>query len=141
MRKRMAEEPNDIEVKITTWHDPDGAALRARQRDEILTTHPEKPAPGQPLSADDVPVIVLIKASGKPVAGVGLQPLPLENLTPKAEMKRMYVIPECRGRQHGIADLLMRELEREAAERGFVAIVLSTGVEMVQARRFYERHG
>lgn len=53
----------------------------------------------------------------------------------------MYVLPECRGKIQGIADLLMQQLELQATQRGFRILRLETGVDMTQARKYYEKHG
>ena len=56
-----------------------------------------------------------------------------------AEIKRMYVRPAYRGK--GIADLLMKELEKFARNCGYAWLYLDTAAVMVAAARFYERHG
>lgn len=56
-----------------------------------------------------------------------------------AEVKRMYVRPEVRGRGVGAA-ILMR-LEEEARGRGVVRMVLETGDVLKSAIRLYERAG
>lgn len=55
------------------------------------------------------------------------------------EIKRMMVKPEKRG--SGIARLLLVELERWAAEKGFTRSVLETGVKQPEAIRFYNKLG
>ena len=129
-------DPNDIEIKTTTYLDPDGDSLRAHHYQEVIAPHPEREA-GAPPSADDVPVFLIIKLNNAPVACGGLRTL--YNEPRMAEIKRMYVLPEFRGRSKGIADLLMRSLESAAVERGWSVLRLATGVDMPLARRFYER--
>ena len=124
-----------VEVKVTNFLDPDGEELLERYRQEIIANYPAA-ASGAP-SADDVPVFLILKMKGVPVACAGLRLL--EEATHIAEIKRMYVAPECRGRGKGVADELMRQLEVEAGRGGWSVLRLTTGVEMPQARRFYER--
>ncbi|HEV3027633.1 MAG TPA: GNAT family N-acetyltransferase [Planctomycetota bacterium] len=56
-----------------------------------------------------------------------------------AEVKRMYVQPDCRGRGH--ARGLLAELERRAAECGYQRIRLETGLRQPEAIALYERAG
>ena len=55
------------------------------------------------------------------------------------EVKRMFVLPEMRGRQ--IAARLLEELEKWAIEEGFSRAVLETGRRQVEAIRLYTRAG
>lgn len=54
-----------------------------------------------------------------------------------AEVKRMFVIPEFRGK--GYASALLSELEKWAAELGFERVILETGVGQKEAIRLYEK--
>ncbi len=56
-----------------------------------------------------------------------------------AEIKRMYVRPELRGR--GIAGALLAELERWATESGFTECILETGKKQPEAIRLYQKSG
>lgn len=51
------------------------------------------------------------------------------------EMKRMFVLPEMRGKQ--LAAQLLQALEQWAIEEGFTKAVLETGVRQVEAIRLY----
>lgn len=55
------------------------------------------------------------------------------------EVKRMYVLPEFRGR--GIASEVLRELEVWAAELGYSRCVLETGLRQPEAIALYTRSG
>lgn len=55
------------------------------------------------------------------------------------EIKRMFVELEFRGQ--GIAQEVLRELERWAAEEGFAIFVLETGKKQPEAIRLYEKSG
>jgi putative acetyltransferase len=56
-----------------------------------------------------------------------------------AEIKRMYVKPEFRGRR--IAQQILTELEEWASESGFVTCVLETGFNQPEAIQLYQRCG
>jgi len=57
----------------------------------------------------------------------------------RCEIKRMYVLPELRGR--GLAALLLAALEARAAELGYRCARLDTGTRQLAAKRLYERSG
>ncbi len=54
-----------------------------------------------------------------------------------AELKRMFVIPEFRGK--GYASKIVSELERWAKEMGFKKVILETGINQLDAIRLYEK--
>jgi GNAT superfamily N-acetyltransferase len=56
-----------------------------------------------------------------------------------AEIKRMFVRPDCRGK--GVAVEILSELEKWAREEGFTAAVLETGFKQPEAIRLYEKSG
>jgi putative acetyltransferase len=56
-----------------------------------------------------------------------------------AEIKRMFVVPECRGR--GYSRLILAELERLAIDHGYELIRLETGILQPEAIRLYEGAG
>jgi GNAT superfamily N-acetyltransferase len=55
------------------------------------------------------------------------------------EIKRMYVVPDRRGR--GVARTLLRALEHRARELGYATARLDTGPKQVGARGLYESEG
>ena len=55
------------------------------------------------------------------------------------ELKRMYVVPEARGR--GVARILLAELEDRARELGYTVARLDTGPKQLGAQRLYESAG
>jgi GNAT superfamily N-acetyltransferase len=57
----------------------------------------------------------------------------------RAELKRMYVLPEARGRGHGRE--LLEALEDEARALGYTGVVLETAVQLLPAVRLYEAAG
>jgi putative acetyltransferase len=56
-----------------------------------------------------------------------------------AEIKRMYVMPEFRGRK--IGQLLLQELEASVKVAGLKILRLETGIRQPEALRFYQRAG
>jgi GNAT superfamily N-acetyltransferase len=56
-----------------------------------------------------------------------------------AEIKRMFVVPDCRG--NGYSKAMLRELERLARENGYSAVRLETGDRQPEAIRLYETTG
>lgn len=55
------------------------------------------------------------------------------------EVKRMYTLPGSRGK--GIAGKVLSELEKWAAESGYIKCVLETGKRQPEAIRLYEKSG
>jgi GNAT superfamily N-acetyltransferase len=132
-----------IEVKLADWTDKDGMELRGETTKRGRYRRDYRAEPGLPPSAEDVPVFLILKLDDQPIACGGLRPLlPSEgDLTREVEIKRMYMVPEYRGKEHGIADFLMKQLESQALERGWNTLKLETAADMDQAKRFYQRHG
>lgn len=56
-----------------------------------------------------------------------------------AEIKRMYVLPECRGR--GIAGAVLKALEQQAEALGAHQLVLETGARQPESLAVYRRAG
>ena len=96
--------------------------------------------PGAPSAtpADFAPpdgAFVVLYDDGVPVAGGGVKRLDGE----ACEIKRMYVVPEARGR--GLASRLLVALEDEARALGYAIARLDTGPQQPAAQAMYERAG
>jgi GNAT superfamily N-acetyltransferase len=92
------------------------------------TAHPEE------LSPPTGGFVVLLE-DGRPVAGGGVK-----RLDDRAcEIKRMYVVPDARGR--GTGRELLAALEALARDLGYAVARLDTGAKQPRARRMYERAG
>jgi GNAT superfamily N-acetyltransferase len=78
---------------------------------------------------------LVIYEDGEPVAGGGLKRLDDE----ACEIKRMFVVPEARGR--GLAKALLVALEDEARRLGYAIARLDTGPKQPRAQRMYEQAG
>ena len=80
---------------------------------------------------DHINHVVLVYSENKPI-GCGC----FKRFDDKTvEIKRMFVLPEMRGRQ--LAAKLLQELEQWAIEEGFTKAVLETGLRQVEAIRLY----
>ncbi len=128
-------------VRAVPWDDPEGAALREAQQDEVSARYgrPDSEPGPKPTAADITVFLVAFDVSddGNRVAvGCGgLRTLDGAH----GEIKRMYVIPERRGT--GISVALLTALEGEARGRGWDRVVLETGDRQPDAMRLYEREG
>jgi putative acetyltransferase len=103
---------------------------------ELLQHYPPEQRHGLKLDALFQPHIRFFVAllDGEP-AGCGGIAL----FTDFAELKRMYVRPDARGR--GVADALLAQLMAEAKTAGLPVVRLETGTEQAAAIRFYRRAG
>jgi GNAT superfamily N-acetyltransferase len=79
-------------------------------------------------------VFVVGYAEGEPVVCGAIRPY-----QGAAEIKRMFVTPEYRGRRLGHA--MLRLLEQEAARRGFTRAILETGTKQTEAIALYTSAG
>ena len=79
--------------------------------------------------------MLLVRRDGQPVGCGGIR----MRDSATAELKRMYVVPNERGRS--IATELVARLERMAVEHGATRMVLDTTERMASAIRLYERLG
>jgi GNAT superfamily N-acetyltransferase len=78
---------------------------------------------------------VVVREDGRPVAGGGIRRLEPE----VCEIKRMYVVPEARGRGHGRR--VLDALERVAVRLGYRRARLDAAQSMTTALRLYESAG
>jgi len=137
-------------LETVPWDDPRAVLLRAemdgelgpRYADRLDDIPPEVAARfGQALSVDPdtiVATIIAVDAEGDPVGHAALRDLGGE-LAGSLEVKRVFVAPPVRGT--GVSRLLMRELERIAADRGAERLILQTGDRQPDAIALYEKIG
>jgi len=78
---------------------------------------------------------VVLSEDGSALAGGGVRRLDDD----ACEIKRMYVVPDARGR--GVGRALLTALEELARELGYTIARLDTGAKQPGARRVYERAG
>lgn len=89
---------------------------------------------------DSLKHAIVINQESLPIACGAFKPIILENSSHKSvEIKRMYVLPEYRGK--GAAILLMGELEKWAAELGYHSCILETGKFLKRAVALYQKSG
>ena len=79
---------------------------------------------------------LVARLDGEAVACGGLRPGPEAGL---GEVKRMYVVPDVRGRR--IAEQVLAGLVQAGHELGYRRLVLETGTAQPEAIRLYERLG
>lgn len=93
-------------------------------------------SPGMPsANPADFALFLVGFQGGVPICCGGLKPLG----GGAVEIKRMYVVPEARGR--GVARAMLAELEAEAGHLGFVVARLDTGPRQPSAERMYREAG
>ena len=80
---------------------------------------------------DSIDHVVVVYVEGKPVGCGCYKRFDAQTV----EMKRMFVLPEMRGKQ--LAARMLQELEQWAVEEGNIAAVLETGRRQVEAIRLY----
>ena len=131
-----------IEFREGRVDDGDGARLEQAMRAEIgqmyagldlQAANMPKAGPEQ-LNAPNGSFLVGYE-DGAAICCGGLKRLDTE----ACELKRMYVIPEARGR--GVARALLAALEDRARELGYVIARLDTGPKQQGAQRIYESEG
>jgi len=118
---------------------PEVVALIALLDAELSERYPEPGANHFRLDGDDVGAgrgALLIARWGDEVVGCGA----VRVLDPgTAEIKRMFTLPEARGR--GVGRALLVGLERAARELGVTRLVLETGTRQHEALGLYQSHG
>jgi putative acetyltransferase len=105
---------------------------------EMIQIYPDEDGAGNFEPADVlVPRSTFLVGSlgGQPVACGGYRPLSPEI----AEIKRLYVTPDYRGR--GFARRILEELETRARRDGYSYARLETGILQPEAIRLYEKTG
>jgi GNAT superfamily N-acetyltransferase len=129
-----------IEVQVVPGDSPEAQALVAAMEawvaegfgpptpDRTSTVTPQEMVP--PTGA-----FVVIREDGRAVAGGGVRRLE----DGVCEIKRMFVVPEARGRGHGRR--VLQALERAAADLGYRRARLDTALSMTTAMTLYESAG
>jgi GNAT superfamily N-acetyltransferase len=134
--------PSQITFRPAAVDSGDGAVLAQAMRDEIAVMYD-----GLDLDGEQMPRAGAAELSppggaflvgyddGGPACCGGVKRLDDR----RCEIKKMYVIPELRGR--GVARALLRALEAAARELGYDVARLDTGPKQVGARGLYESEG
>lgn len=124
-------------IRQVDWDHPDAVRLREARRLEIAEAYGRdgsEPA-GSEASVADIAVFLVAYEADRPVGCGALREIDAGI----AEIKRMYVVPDCRGT--GVAAAILGALETRALELGLPLVRLETGDLLVAAQRFYEREG
>jgi GNAT superfamily N-acetyltransferase len=138
----MSRGPREIEFETARVDAGPGAVLISAMREEMASLYAgltfdgeSMPRAGQrELSAPGGDFIIGLR-EGQPVCCGGLKRLDAR----ACEIKRMYVVPECRGQ--GIARRLLHELEVRARGLGYALARLDTGPQQSGAQLLYESEG
>jgi GNAT superfamily N-acetyltransferase len=126
-------------VMVTSAHPEieEARALMDRLDAELHDRYPQSSIhgfePGQ--IADGSGAFLVARLAGRAVGCGAVRPLEAG----VGEVKRMFVLPECRGR--GIARQLLSALETAAAQLGFHTLRLETGTRQPEAIGLYESAG
>jgi putative acetyltransferase len=130
-----------LDVRAEPLDSPAARALIAALDAELGARYPEPGANHLRLDADEVAGgrgLFVIAWLGTRAVGCGAIRRQDAD-TDAAEVKRMYVTPDARGR--GIGRLVLSVLEAEARRLGLSRLVLETGARQPEAVALYERAG
>ena len=134
-------EPPRLEIRESRADRRPGSDLLAAMASELDALYRRLPGnldslpatPGQMSPPEGC--FIVIESGGEPVACGGVKRLDGET----GEIKRMYVVPEIRGR--GVGRALLAELERRCRELGYGTVRLDTGPDQPGAKALYESAG
>lgn len=126
-----------LELLVSRPDSLEGRALIAQLDEDLLARYPRDAIHGlrpHEVYAGDLYFIVA-RLGGVPVGCGALRVLGAG----AGEIKRMFVVPEFRGR--GIARRILSNLEGEAARRGYRVLRLETGTRQPEALALYRSSG
>jgi len=126
----FADEPAD--------HDPGRALVLAMEAEIVDIYRDREQRPHNPVLdelAGEGGALIVVRVGGEPAGCAGLKRIDEE----AAEIKRVFIKPEFRGR--GIGRPLIAAVERRARELGYRRVRLDTGHEQPEARHIYETSG
>ena len=83
-------------------------------------------------------IYLVLVSNGQILGCAGIAPLKGGDVD-TCELKKMYFLPEARGKGQGRA--IIEQLEQEAAKRGFTTIYLETIARMEEANKLYQKAG
>ncbi len=132
-----------LDLKVVGYDHADATLLIARVQQEYVDRYgsPDE-SPVEPALFDPPEGLFLVGYDdGRPLVTGAWRRSPERALggTSAVELKRMYVVPEARGR--GLARQVLAELERTAVEAGHDVAVLETGLRQPEAISLYLSEG
>ncbi|MGY1735965.1 GNAT family N-acetyltransferase [Geodermatophilus sp. SYSU D00684] len=125
-----------VVLEPAAWDDDEVRRLTSAQQAELRARYDGDSEPGTPPSAADVSVVLVARAPDGTAVGCGALRALGDDV---AEVKRMYVAPEARGR--GVSKVVLAGLEAAARERGWTTLRLETGPRQPEAIALYEGAG
>jgi GNAT superfamily N-acetyltransferase len=128
---------SDFELREEPYDGPTAQSLIAAVQQEYVSRYggpDESPVDPQEFTPPDGRFVVGY-IDQTPVATGGLRRVGDDTV----EIKRMYVVPEARGR--GLSRLVLARLEELAAEMGAARLILETGSKQPEAMSLYETSG
>jgi drug/metabolite transporter (DMT)-like permease/GNAT superfamily N-acetyltransferase len=129
----------ELEVRPVATGDPTAAALLSSYAGEVdERSVVREPSRIQTVADDYVEprgTFIVVYDDGRPIACGGIRALP----DGAAELKRMYVVPDARGR--GVGRQLLARLEDEARRLGYGRIRLDTAEPLTEAQALYRSAG
>jgi GNAT superfamily N-acetyltransferase len=132
------EEPaagSGVTIETVPWDDPEADRLRTAQQDELKERYGGVADLEPHIPPEGVAAMLLVRVDGV-AAGCGALRGRGEGI---GELKRMFVLPEFRGR--GLSRLVLVELERRAVALGWERLILETGVLQPEAIGLYLSEG
>ena len=128
-----------IEISREDIHSPVASTLILDLNSELSSRYPEEGANHFRLDADEVEegkgAFLVTHVDGKPVGCGAIRRLDANT----AEIKRMYVVPDARGK--GIGRAILTALETESRRLNVHKIVLETGDRQPEALALYASSG
>lgn len=134
-----------MEIRRTRYDAPDAVRLNDLVQAEYVARYGDGDLTLMDAAHFEPPqglYLLVYDAGGTPVASGGWR---AQDASPEgfgdgdAEIKRMFVVPDARGR--GLARRLLAELEASAASAGRTRMVLETGLKQPEAIALYESSG
>ncbi len=126
--------PLDVETSLRLIHALNG---------ELSGRYPEEGATHFRLDLDEVApgrgTFLIAEEDGRAVGCGAVRRLLEPGLDDAAEVKRMYVVPEARGR--GVGGFVLAALEREARSLGVTRVLLERGERQPEASALHRRFG
>lgn len=133
-----------MQVRQTDGDDAALVAMVAAQQSELSVRYGENPDHGftQPPLHADTTWLVLHDDDGAALGCAAVQPLShtVADAAPDlGEVKRLYVVPDARGR--GLSRVLMDAVETAARDLGYRRLQLETGMQQPEALALYRGLG